>query len=129
MEHLITGNVTIPTNVTLTIDPGAIIKVGLGMNLTVQAGGTLLASGTVAQPIIFTSINDETIGASTNTVVTTPAAGDWDSIYLTGGQATFDHVTLGYGGGPDSLNSGLISLTAAGSVVDRFELHLESRVL
>ena len=117
IEHLITGSITVPTNVTLTIDPGAIVKVGLGLNLTVQSGGTLIAAGTVAQPIIFTSIKDESIGANTNTVVTTPAAGDWDSIYLNGGQATFNHVTLEYGGGPDSLNSGLISLTAAGSVV------------
>ena len=117
IEHLITGSITVPTNVTLTIDPGAIVKVGLGLNLTVQAGGTLIAAGTVPQPIIFTSIKDESVGANTNTVATTPAAGDWDSIYLAGGQATFNHVTLEYGGGPDSLNSGLISLTAAGSVV------------
>ena len=116
-EHLITGSVTVPTNVTLTIDPGAVIKFAPGLNITVQAGGALVATGTVAQPIVFTSINDESVGVDTNEVATTPAAGDWDSIYLTGGQATFDHVTLSYGAGPDSLNSGLVSLTAPNSVL------------
>ncbi len=114
-EHLITGNVTIPSGVTLTIDPGAIIKFDLGLNLTVESGGTLIANGTVAQPIVFTSINDESVGTETNEVSTTPAAGDWDSIYLNGGQATFDHVSISYGGGPDSVNSGLISIIGAGS--------------
>jgi RHS repeat-associated protein len=116
-EYIIGGNITVPTNVTLTIDPGAIIKFELGYNLTVNSGGTLIANGTVAQPIVFTSINDESVGADTNTVITTPEAGDWDSIYLNGGQATLDHVSISYGGGPNSLNSALISIIAPGSVV------------
>ncbi len=116
-EHLVTGNVIVPSGVTLTIDPGAIVKFNLGLNITVQSGGTLIANGTIAQPIYFTSINDESIGAVTNGVLTTPAAGDWDSIYLSGGKAIFNHVTISYGGGPDSLNSGLISLTAANAAL------------
>jgi hypothetical protein len=117
VEYYITGNITVPTNVTLTIDPGAIIKFNLGLNMTIDAGGALIANGTVAQPIIFTSINDQTVGTSTNGVPTIPAAGDWDSIYLKGGNATFDHAMIRYGGGPDALNSGLISITVAGSVL------------
>jgi hypothetical protein len=116
-EYLVTGNITVPTNVTLTIDPGAVVKFGLGQNLTVNAGGTLIANGTIPQPIVFTSINDQSAGVNTNGISTIPAAGDWDSIYLKGGNATFDHVAIRYGGGPDSLNSGLISITAVGSVV------------
>jgi len=116
-EYLVNGNIIVPTNVTLTIDPGAIVKFGLGLNLTVNAGGTLVANGTIPQPIVFTSINDQSVGANTNGVTTTPAAGDWDSIYLNGGNATFNHVSISYGGGPDSLNSGLISITGPGSVL------------
>jgi RHS repeat-associated protein len=117
VEYLINGNLTIPSGVTLTIDPGAIVKFDLGLKLSVESGGTLIASGTVAQPIVFTSINDASAGADTNAVLSSPAAGDWDSIYLDGGQAAFDHVAIGYGGGPDPLNSGLISIIGQGSVV------------
>jgi hypothetical protein len=116
-EHLITGNIIVPTNVTLTIDPGAIIKFNPGLNLTVQAGGKLIAAGTYAQPIVFTSVNDQSVGAITSAASTNPAAGDWDSIYLDGGRATFDHVSISYGGGPDSLNSGLISIIGSGSIL------------
>jgi hypothetical protein len=117
IEYVIGGNLTIPTNVTLRIDPGAIVKFDLGVNLTAESGGTLIATGTVAQPIVFTSVNDESVGANTSGVPTTPQAGDWDSIYLKGGQATFDHVAISYGGGPDSIDSGLISLIAPNSVL------------
>ncbi len=118
IEYLVTNNLSIPTNVTLTIQPGAIIKFNPGLNITVQSGGSMIALGIVAQPIVFTSVNDQSIGAiTTNGVSTTPAAGDWDSIYLKGGQATFDHVSISYGGGPDSLNSGLISIIAPGSIL------------
>ena len=71
-EYLVNGNIIVPTNVTLTIDPGAIVKFGLGLNLTVNAGGTLVANGTIPQPIVFTSINDQSVGANTNGVTTTP---------------------------------------------------------
>jgi hypothetical protein len=115
VTYIVSGSVTVPSGVTLTIEPGAVVKFALGRNITVESGGALIANGTVPQPIAFTSINDESIGAVTNGVPTIPAAGDWDSIYLNGGQATFNHVTLSYGGGPDSLNSGLISLIAPNS--------------
>ena len=117
-EHFITGNIIVPSGVTLAIAPGAIIKFDLGLNITVQTGGRLVAEGTVAQPIVFTSINDDNVGTEMNGTATTPAAGDWDSIYFSGGTGVFDHVTLSYGGGPDSLNSGLISITGAGGAVD-----------
>ncbi|MGP8235731.1 MAG: RHS repeat-associated core domain-containing protein [Limisphaerales bacterium] len=117
-EYLIDGNLIVPTNVTLTIDPGTIVKFSLGVNMTIQAGGALAALGTEAQPITFTSVNDGSVGVDTNVVATTPAAGDWDSIYLNGGEATMEHVAISYGGGPDALNSGLISLIAPGSVLN-----------
>ena len=104
-EHFVVGNVIVPKNVTLTIGPGSVVKMGLGLNITVQPGGTLIANGTVAQPIVITSINDASVGTSMNGVTAPPAAGDWDSIYLAGGNGTFTHVTLSYGGGPDFLTA------------------------
>ncbi len=57
---------TIPSGVTLTIQPGAVVKFGAGSGITVESGGQLIADGTVAQPIIFTSINDGSYGGDTN---------------------------------------------------------------
>ena len=58
------GRIAILPGITLTIEPGVIIKgeAGTGPNATallVAKGATLIAEGTVAQPIIFTSVADE----------------------------------------------------------------------
>jgi len=58
------GRVTITSGVTLTIEPGTIIKgeSGSGANaavLIIARGGKLMAEGTADLPIIFTSIADE----------------------------------------------------------------------
>ena len=58
------GRVTVANGVTLTIEPGTIIKgeSGSGANaavLIIARGGKLMAEGTADLPIIFTSIADE----------------------------------------------------------------------
>lgn len=99
--HRVTGNITVPDGVTLTIEPGAIVKMNDDLTITVEAGGQLLAEGTVAEPIMVTSIHDDTIGGDTtgNGNATTPSAGDWLGIYADGGHAELDHVRVYYAGG------------------------------
>jgi hypothetical protein len=58
------GRIAVLDGVTLTIEPGVIIKgeAGTGANATallVAQGGTLIAEGTADQPIIFTSVADK----------------------------------------------------------------------
>jgi len=58
------GRITVTAGVTLTIEPGTIIKgeAGTGANATallVARGGKLNANGTATSPIIFTSVADE----------------------------------------------------------------------
>jgi hypothetical protein len=58
------GRITVLDGVTLTIEAGTVIKgqVGTGANATallVARGGKLIAEGTAALPIIFTSVADE----------------------------------------------------------------------
>ncbi len=62
--YVLAGRITVVNGVTLTIQPGTIIKgqAGTGANSTallVARGGTLMAEGTASAPIIFTSVADE----------------------------------------------------------------------
>jgi hypothetical protein len=62
--HVLKDRVIVKSGVTLTINPGTIVKgeAGTGANasaLVIARGATILAEGTADQPIIFTSIADE----------------------------------------------------------------------
>lgn len=62
--YVLTSRVTVVSGVTLTIEPGTVIKgeVGSGANATaliIARGAKLMAEGTASEPIIFTSIADE----------------------------------------------------------------------
>jgi hypothetical protein len=62
--YQLAGRITVVSGVTLTIEAGTIIKgeAGTGANATallIARGGKLLAEGTAAMPIIFTSVADE----------------------------------------------------------------------
>src|SRR5204863_5327946 len=61
----ITGNAHVPAGSTLTIQPGAVIKFNAFAGLSLQVDGTVLASGAAGQPIIFTSIEDDTAAGDT----------------------------------------------------------------
>ena len=63
-----------------------------------------MAQGTLAQPIYLTSALDDTLGGDTNLDgdLTSPAPGDWRGLLTTGGEVTFDHTVILYGGGTAS---------------------------
>lgn len=96
--HQVTGDLTVPADVTLTVQPGAIVKFGWKRRLSVD--GRLEARGTVAQPITFTSERDDSVGGDTNGDgnATEPAGGDWGAIAI-GGEADLTHTRVLYGGG------------------------------
>ena len=93
----VTGNLTIASGVTLTIEPGAVVKFDAGRSLTVAGGATLDAQGTRAQPIVFTSIKDDEHGGDTNGDgdKTQPQPGDWARINANG-TVKMDHCRLYY---------------------------------
>lgn len=75
--YLLQGVVYVDSLVTLTIQPGTIIRGDFNTansSLLVQRGGKLIAEGTVCNPIVFTSNRDA--GQRT--------AGDWGGILLLG---------------------------------------------
>lgn len=102
--HQITDDVVVPSGTTLTIQPGAVVKLGMDKSILVQSGGQLVAAGSVALPISFTSIRDDSAGGDTNNDGddTQPQAGDWHWIMLDGGKAEFSHCRISYGGGPSA---------------------------
>ncbi len=56
----IVGNVRVPAGATLAIEPGTIVKVNEFAGFSINVEGTLLADGTPSQPIVFTSLRDDT---------------------------------------------------------------------
>ena len=100
--HYISGDVTIPAGVTLTIRPGAVVKFAVDRSMIVNAGGALRALGNAAQPVVFTSWRDDTAGGDSNGDGTSsrPEAGDWKWILINGGSGVCDYCEVRYGGGP-----------------------------
>ena len=54
--HVIT-NVTVPTNITLTIQAGALVQLGRNISIVAQDGGTIDVAGTTMEPVLFRSLN------------------------------------------------------------------------
>ena len=91
IPYIVSG-MTVNSGATVHISPGAILKIKGSTLINVR--GTLNAIGTPANPIIFTSLRDDSAGGDTNNdgSVTTPQPNDWNYIGITKGN--FDYVTL-----------------------------------
>jgi phage baseplate assembly protein gpV len=112
--YVVTGNVTVTS--TLTIEPGAIIKIN-GARISVNSSGKILANGTSENRIVFTSIFDDSYCGDTNGdgAATTPNKGDWTSIYLNGGTGnTFKYCDFLYAGKNDGGYNNCIYISVAG---------------
>jgi hypothetical protein len=120
--HRLTGDLVVPSGVTLTLEPGALVKADRYRGIAVQSGGRLLALGAAAQPVIFTSARDDAIGGDTNGDgnLTVPAPGDWGGIAAAGEAALGGAHLLytGYAGGGLCISSGAEVDFAGGLIRD-----------
>ncbi len=103
IAYITTGNIAIGSGATLTIEPGIVIKATNTRNSYWTINGTLVAQGTAADPIVFTSIHDDTFGGDTNNNAdaTSPAPGQWRAITFnesSGNTSIIDHCEIRFGG-------------------------------
>ncbi len=97
----ITEPVIVPSGATLIIEAGAILKFAPGAGIDINDGGSLIVNGTLAQPVIFTSVRDDAYGGDTNDDGrrSKPAAGDWRSLrFHDGSSGQLNHAEIRYGG-------------------------------
>ncbi len=84
--YVVTGNTIVPSGQTLMIEAG--VEVRFNADKWLQINGTVHASGTPGNEVVFTSNQIE------------PAPGDWYSIYVENeADITFDHTWVEYAGG------------------------------
>lgn len=108
----VVDNVIVPSGVTLTIDPGTVVKLSgeSDIGIEVDSGGTLDVSGTSDSNVNFTSLNDDSVGGTTSGSDDSPEVSDYNTaISMNGGTADVTYANFEYAitgiGDRDSYNS------------------------
>jgi len=132
--YVVTGSILIGAGATLTIQPGVVVRVNADLGIQVGSPegfgpGTLVAKGTVALPIRFTS----------NASPGTQAPGDWIHIFFTAlaGDAVFagnvyqsgsilQHVIIEFGGAGGTA-TGSVTVDSASPFLDEVEVRSSAR--
>ena len=113
--YVIDGNLVVASGVTLTVDPGVIVKFN-GTPRLLTINGTLSAIGTSGSRITFTSYQDDTAGGDTNGdgSATSGAKGQWGSINTgAGAHVSISYADIRYGG--SAYANGLVDIYGSGS--------------
>lgn len=105
--YTVTGDVTVASGATLTIEPGTSVYLAGNVNFTVANGGRLLAEGTPEAPIRFTSVPNTsaawggltingTLGSPETRIAYAYFEGNGSKcIEVAGGTLYLDHTTFG----------------------------------
>ena len=99
--YVLTGDITVNQLSTLTIQPGAVVKINYDRGFSVN--GKMVANGTVDHPVYFTSIKDDAICGDTNgdATASVPNPGDWrwiDFTEVSDPQTKMSYAVVRFGG-------------------------------
>ena len=105
VPYWIYADVTVNPGVTMTVDPGVLLKFD-DDEADLHINGRLVARGTPEAPIAFTAARDDDRGGDTNgDGRTPPGAGHWGGIHLNydpdAEPSIIEHATIAYGGSSD----------------------------
>ncbi|MFT4840175.1 MAG: hypothetical protein ACJAQZ_002257 [Planctomycetota bacterium] len=92
------SSLRIPAGTHMTLPAGTVFKFARG---AVRSNGSLITQGTPAQPVVFTSFEDDAFGGDTanDGNATQPAPGDWTEIALElSDTSDLQHVVIRYAG-------------------------------
>jgi len=120
--YWVTGTVTVNNGATLTVQPGVIVKFSNSTAAQLlMSGGKLNAAGTAANPIVFTSIADDSVGGDTGgDGPTTGSAGTWCNLAFTnsgsnvGLSSSLSYATVRYAG-KGSCTTAINMITTSGN--------------
>lgn len=114
------ATVTVESGHSLTIAPGVVVKFVAGEGMDADEG-LVLARGTDAEPIVFTSLHDDAFGGDTGDDgdQLEPVPGDWNHVLVSGtnNPSEFEHCHFYYGGGYYDYDY-VVELTSNNTVVD-----------
>jgi hypothetical protein len=122
--YILDGNVAVRSGVTLTIEPGVIVKFN-GQFRELFVDGTLSAVGTGSSPIVFTSIQDDTVGGDSNGDggATTPGPGQWYAISFGSSSigSILQYADIRNGGyGSSAWNYGAVAVSGSVLIADSY---------
>ena len=115
--YVVEGAWTIGANSLVLIDPGVVIK--FSDDSFIDVFGSLVAEGTLDEPIVFTSIKDDTVAGDTNGdgEATSAHAGDWTMIRFrdtsNDSSSVIEHALVRFAGEHRGGAFGAIQLEAA----------------
>jgi PKD repeat protein len=118
--YIVTGNVLVDSGVTLTIQPGVIVKFNNGLSLVIE--GELIAQGTVSDSIVFTSNTLDSAGAwgyiyFDPTSVPASYQGNLSGAYVSG--SILEYCVVKYAGGASVSHKGALRFDNASPFVNR----------
>ncbi len=120
------GSASVPFNTTLVFNAGSTLKLQNAALFVQNQGSALQADGTAANPVLFTSYNDATVGGATNNNPDThPVAGDWGGIVFRNyDQALTPSVTFPVDGSLVGLNgaNAISGASDATSILNFFDI-------